>query len=329
MATTPTTAKFLREVDRLQDGGPARVAPIDTRALLGLWRNANHQTWGISAVELTERDGRVWAHAWAVDPHTDRLRDWGEVPVDGLYALGPTSNEVCGYRATFELGHAHTQIQANMLHSVMVCGAFTTFTDGSGRTDYFSREFLHRRGDQSMIDTSASGIQGRSERSVPADPAPDGLGYARGDDRLPMLRAPIVPDGLLTLWRNTDAGTTGITEVRLYPRDGRTHLRVTAAGPDGPIEWGDVPARLYTDISVTGGGRSAADPVVDGRPTPHYADVTATDGGPALFATFDHGFMRVHMQARFNIGILPFVMFNEFLDDSNRQDYFQREVFIR
>ncbi|GAA4459590.1 hypothetical protein [Phytohabitans houttuyneae] len=321
MTTTGTTAKYLREIDRLPDGGPARVAPIDTRALIGTWRNANHQTWGISTVELTERDGQVWAHAWAVDPHTGRTRDWGEVLVDGLYALGPTSNDVCGYRATFELGHARTQIQANMLHSVMVCGAFTTFTDGSGRADYFSREFLHRRGPQSTMDTPADGIADQETR--------DGIGYARGDDRLPMLRAPIVPDRLLTRWRNTDAGTTGISEVELHLRDGQTHLRVTAVGPDGSIDWGDAPVRLYTDISVTGGGRSAADPTVDGRPTPHYADVSATDGGPALFATFDHGFMRVHMQARFNIGILPFVMFNEFSDDSGRQDYFQREVFVR
>jgi hypothetical protein len=340
MATTRTTAQFLREIDRLPEGGPVRVAPIDTRALIGLWRNANHQTWGISAVELTERDGRMWAHAWAVDPHAGQLRDWGEVAVDGLYALGPASNEVCGYRATFDLGHARTQIQANMLHSVMVCGAFTTFTDGSGRTDYFSREFLHRRGAQSMTDTPApsaprpdgAGLPGPSVSEASATspaPEPDGLGYARGDDRLPMLRAPIVPERLLTRWHNTDAATKGIPEVSLYLRDGRTHLRVTAAGPDGPIEWGDVPVSLYTDISVTGGGRAAADPVVDGRPTPHYADVSATDGGPALFATFDHGFMRVHMQARFNIGILPFVMFNEFLDGSGRQDYFQREVFVR
>lgn len=318
MATTPTTAQYLREIDRLPGDGPARVAPIDTGPLLGVWRNANHQTWGILAVELTERDGRVWAHALAADPEADRPRDWGEVPVDGPYALGPASSDVCAYRATFELGHARTQIQANMLHNVMVCGAFTTFTDGSGRTDYFSREFLHRCGPQSM--TEAADPLG-AERAGPAS--------ARGDDRLPMLHAPIVPDRLLTRWRNTDPDTTGIPEVSLSLRDGRTYLRVTAAGPDGPIEWGDTPVRLYTDISVTGGGRAAADPVTGGRPTPHYADVSATDGGPALYATFDHGFMRVHMQARFNIGILPFVMFNEFLDGSGRQDYFQREVFIR
>lgn len=317
MATMPTTAQYLREIDRLPDGGPARVAPIDTGPLLGLWRNANNQTWGISAVELTERDGQVWAHAWATDPHADQLRDWGEVPVDGMYALSPASSDVCAYRATFELGHGRTQIQANMLHNVMVCGAFTTFTDGSGRTDYFSREFLHRCGPQSMTDAAVP-LGAGTERA-----------YARGDDRLPMLHAPIVPDRLHTRWRNTHAGTTGIPEVSLSSRDGRTYLHVTAAGPDGPIDWGDVAVSLYTDISVTGGGRAAAAPMVDGRPTPHFADVSATDGAPALYATFDHGFMRVHMQARFNIGILPFVMFNEFLDGSGRQDYFQREVFVR
>lgn len=318
MATRSTTAQYLREIDRLPDGGPARVPPIDTRPLLGLWRNANHRTWGISAVELIQRDGEVRAHAWAVDPRTDQVRDWGEVPLDGLYADGPLSNRVCAYRATFDLGHARTQIQANMLHSVMVCGAFTRFTDGSGRTDYFSREFLHRRGPQSMTDTAAPSVTEEA-----------GVAYARGDDRLPMLRAPIVPDRLLNRWYNTDAATTGIAEVSLSVRDGRPHLRVTAAGPARPIEWGEVPISLYTDISVTGGGRAAADPLVDRRPAPHYADVSVTDGGPAFFASFDHGFMRVHVQARFNIGILPFVIFNEFLDDSGRADYFQREVFVR
>ncbi|GFJ92750.1 hypothetical protein [Phytohabitans rumicis] len=263
-------------------------------------------------MELVERDGQVRAHAWATDPHAGVIRDWGEVPLDGLYADGPTSNNVCGYRATFDLGHARTQIQANMLHSVMVCAAFTTFTDGSGRVNYLSREFLHRRGAQSTDDLP------------PPSASDDDPACARGDDRLPMLAAPIVPDRLLTRWRNTDAATKGIPEVSISLRDGQPCLRVTAAGPDGPIDWGEVPITLYTDISVTGGGRSAAEPGA-----PHYADIRATDGGPAFFASFDHGFMRVHVQARFNIGILPFVIFNEFLDDSGRADYFQREVFVR
>jgi hypothetical protein len=142
------STQYAREIDRL-GGDPIRVDPLDLSPFLGVWRNANLQTWGISQVELSERDGQVWAHAWARDPETGQTLDWGEVPVDSMYADGPASNRACGYRATYDLGHARTQIQANMLHSVTVCAAFTTFTDGSGRTNYFSREFLHRRGDAS------------------------------------------------------------------------------------------------------------------------------------------------------------------------------------
>lgn len=149
MAIIKTTAKYRREVDRIPDDGPDRADPLDLGPLLGVWRNANHQTWGIAKVDLFERDGRVWAHAWAADPRAGVTNDWGEAPLDGVYADGPLSSRVCAYRVRFDLGHARTHIQANMLHSVMVCAAFTTFTDDSGRANYFSREFLHRRGDGS------------------------------------------------------------------------------------------------------------------------------------------------------------------------------------
>jgi hypothetical protein len=155
------------------------------------------------------------------------------------------------------------------------------------------------------------------------------VAYARADDRMPMLRSPINPERLLNRWRNTYEDTNGISEVTLSIRDGQLYLQVTAVGRDGPVEWGEVPATLYTDLSVTGGGRATVDPMTDGEATPHYADLSATDGGPAFFATFDHGFQRVHIQGRFNIGILPLAIFTEFLDDSGRADYFVREVFIR
>jgi len=144
--TTGTSARHVREVDRIPGDQEIQVDPIDPGPVLGKWRNANRRTWGICAVELDQRDGQVWAHAWAADPEADEIRDWGEVPLDGLYTDGPLSNRVSGYRATFDLGHARTQIQVNVLHSVTVCAAFTTFTDGSGRANYMSREFLHRRG---------------------------------------------------------------------------------------------------------------------------------------------------------------------------------------
>jgi hypothetical protein len=156
------------------------------------------------------------------------------------------------------------------------------------------------------------------------------LAYARGDDRLPMVAGGALnTERLLNRWRNTDANTRGISEVTCSERDGQVYVRVTAVGPDGPLDWGEVPAVLFSDISVTGGGRAAVEPMTDGQPTPHYADISATDGGPAFWATYEHGFMTVHLQARFNIGILPIAIFTDFHDDSGRVNYMMREVFIR
>ena len=143
-----TSMRYARQLDRIEERAGPPADPVDLTELLGVWRAANHVTYGISRVELRERDGQVRAHTFAVDPVGGTTFDWGEVPVDGVYTDGPASGRVCGFRATFELGHARTQVQVNMLHSVAVCAAFTTFTDGSDRSNYFSREFLHRREEQ-------------------------------------------------------------------------------------------------------------------------------------------------------------------------------------
>lgn len=151
---------------------------------------------------------------------------------------------------------------------------------------------------------------------------------ARGDDRLPMLQAPIDPQPLLHQWRNTDRASRGIAEVGCVLRDGELRVQVRAVGPDGLIDWGETSAVLHTDITATGGGRAAAPAVTDGKPTGHYADTTATESGPAFAATYDHGFQRAHLQARIVLGVLVVLTYTEFLDDSGRADYYTRELFI-
>jgi hypothetical protein len=154
------------------------------------------------------------------------------------------------------------------------------------------------------------------------------LAYSRADDRHAMLAAPIDLTPLLRTWHNADADTKGISEVTCSLRDGQLYVRVSSVGPDGPVDWGEVPATPYADLSITGGARADAEPVADGTPTPHYAEVSSTEGGPAFQATYDHGFMRVRMQARMSIGILPLVYFTDFTDDSGRSSYVTREVYV-
>jgi hypothetical protein len=150
------------------------------------------------------------------------------------------------------------------------------------------------------------------------------LAHARGDELLSMLRSPVTPEPMVGHWHNTDVTSRGISEVTCSVRDGDLYVAVRGAGPDGPIEWGEVPAEVYADISVTGGARSTVDPA-----DTHYADISATGGGPAFLAVYDHGFMRVYLQGRLNLGILPLAIFTEFVDGSGRSNYYTREILVR
>jgi hypothetical protein len=312
-----TVFRYARDLDRVPDGQVVRPDSIDPAPILGEWSNANRSTWGISRAGLVRQHGGIDLHIIAADP-LDEPHDWGRVPIVKLFTDGPGSSQVCGYTAAYELGHARTQIQANMNHGLTVIAALTNFTDGSGRCGYLSREFFCRR---AMPAASARPPLG-------SDTAATRVAVACGDDRLPMLCASIDPAPLLCQWRNADEASRGIAEIRCKLRDDHLVVRVVAVGPQGPIDWGEVVATLHTDLSATGGGRATVEAVTDGRPTPHYADISATDAGPAFLATYDHGFQRVHLQARINLGVLVVAMFSEFTDDTGRADYFHREVFI-
>lgn len=152
---------------------------------------------------------------------------------------------------------------------------------------------------------------------------------ARGVERLSMLRAPIDPTPLIYRWRNADPATRGISAIDCTLHDGQLFIQITGVGPDGPIDWGTVPATLYSDISVTGSARSSVPPVEDGRPTTHYADNTLMDVGPAFLAHYDHGFMRVHVQGRIYVAMLVLETYNEFTDDSGRSNNYSRSAFYR
>lgn len=313
-----TAARYARDLDRVLNDDVASPHPIDPAPALGHWSNTNQRSWGIRYAGLEPVEGGVAVHVVTADP-AGGPRDWGLVRIGKLFTDGPWSGQVCGYTATFDLGHARTHLQANLNHGLTVIAAFTEFTDGSGRAGYLSREFFHRAPSAGV--PAGAPLREQAGGETPA--------VARGDDRLPMLRASIDPAPLLHRWRNADQGSRGVAEISCRLRDGELAVRVTAVGPASPIDWGEVAAVLHADISATGGGRAAVPASVAEQPIPHYADLTATDAGPAFWAIFDHGFERVHLQARINLGVLVVAMFTEFTDGSGRADYFHREVFIR
>ncbi|HVQ96045.1 MAG TPA: hypothetical protein VMU51_33785 [Mycobacteriales bacterium] len=155
------------------------------------------------------------------------------------------------------------------------------------------------------------------------------VAYTRGDDRLPMLHGPVGVEQIVGRWRNPDQASGGISDIDVELRDGQLYARVAGLGPDGLIDWGEVPAELFADISMTGGQRAAVGPDDAGQVPPHYADISSSGGGPAFLATFDHGFLRVDLQCRLNLGLLVVAIYSQFTDDSGRPNYFLRPVYAR
>ncbi|HEX5119991.1 MAG TPA: hypothetical protein VFW65_32795 [Pseudonocardiaceae bacterium] len=113
------------------------------------------------------------------------------------------------------------------------------------------------------------------------------------------------PGALLGTWAAlAPAVTKGIATLEVVPDGADVLVRAYGVGADGPVDWGTTRAELYADA--------------------HYLD-----NAPAFLATFDHGYMRVHLQARINRGCLVVCVFTTFTDGSGRSDYFVRECFGR
>lgn len=122
----------------------------------------------------------------------------------------------------------------------------------------------------------------------------------------PLLRTGAnEPGALLGTWEGlAPTVTKGIYTLNVASDGVDTFVQAYGVGADGPVDWGTTRAELYADA--------------------HYLD-----NAPAFLATYDHGYMRVHLQARINRGCLVVCVFTTFTDDSGRSDYFVRECFGR
>jgi hypothetical protein len=119
--------------------------------------------------------------------------------------------------------------------------------------------------------------------------------------------ASIDPAPLLGDWHNTDKESRGIVRLVLAAVDeapAGINVHAWGAGSPAPFDWGEVPGGVYADSA---GGTTAA----------------------AFGALYDHGFLRTHLQAKVNRGVLVVAVFNEFTDDSGRASYFTREFYYR
>lgn len=113
---------------------------------------------------------------------------------------------------------------------------------------------------------------------------------------------PLDVSGLAGVWINSNPDTNGIARMEFSESNGKLSVRVDAIGPDGLIDWGLAPVKLF-----------AASP-----------SSRATAG---FTCTYDFGFAETQLQAMIMKGLIVLAQVHKFKDDSGRMDFFVREYF--
>ena len=111
----------------------------DFSGLVGSWVNSNPDTTGVARMTITQSGENLSLQVYAIGP--DGLIDWGTVGLT-LFAPSPSSRAVRGFTCIFDFGFAETQLQAMFLMGLIVLAQIHKFKDGSGRVDYFVREYF-------------------------------------------------------------------------------------------------------------------------------------------------------------------------------------------
>src|SRR5262249_52287391 len=148
----------------------------DARPLLGTWTNTNAATRQITGVHIEAVEGRPMLRAWGASRPS--RRDWGTIPIGQLYRASPEGKPAAAFRAEYDFGPMTALLEATLSKGLLIVACLKTFRDGSGRSNYFVREFFRRAGDSQ---SSASVPVDRVRRPVTcaddeagASPAPAG-----------------------------------------------------------------------------------------------------------------------------------------------------------
>ena len=117
--------------------------PVATRlgvsALVGTWINTNRDTKGITRFDISARDDG------GIDVEATGSTAWPITPAS-VYGDRLDARDALAFSAVCDLGYADVHLQTNIKGGVLVVARFHRFKDGSGRSNFFMREFYYRVG---------------------------------------------------------------------------------------------------------------------------------------------------------------------------------------
>ena len=115
---------------------------LDVSALLGEWSNTHPSATGIARLALTQTGNQVVVRVFGAG-HPE-LFDWGEAPVE-LFTELPELKQATSFTSFYDLGFMSVWLLVYLNKGVLVVISLTQFQDGSGRSNYWVREFFSSR----------------------------------------------------------------------------------------------------------------------------------------------------------------------------------------
>jgi hypothetical protein len=140
IAQVPPAPREMREWDRPQGPADPGSSPLEAAPLLGQWVNFDKASRGVVKVLVTPRAGGILVRAHGAD--TPAPRDWGEQP-GTIFSGGVSQRDAVGFYARFDFGFSRVLMAAYLNKRLLVVDCYTTFHDGSGRSNYFARDHFY------------------------------------------------------------------------------------------------------------------------------------------------------------------------------------------
>ena len=135
--------EFMAPADVAESRVETTVAPAAISAIPveGTWSNSDPATRGIAKIVIGAAGQDVNVHAFAACSPTPC--DWGAVQ-GSTYANGVGSNTAVGFIAQYKLRFKETTMAGHLEGTSLILEKFDRFTDGSGRSNYYSKASMHK-----------------------------------------------------------------------------------------------------------------------------------------------------------------------------------------
>lgn len=277
------------------DNSFSQPGSLSLDSLFGTWVNTKPSTGGIAKFEISTEGGSPVLRIFGFGPES--MIDWGETYVETVYTKDAATAEPMAFQARYDLGFMEVHVQGNFSLGLMVLACLNIFKDGSGRANYFSREFFYRRQDGNKDETPVLRLDRKmGTLDISRLEEQPGSETQALDD---TTAAQFVGD-----WTTTNPNSRGIAEVVITPQEQGLLVHAFGAGQPELHDWGTVQATVL-------------------------ADSPASSRIRAFHAVYDFGFLESCLQAKTEKGVLVVATFNRFKDQSGRLSYFSREFFAR